>query len=125
MIELYAPPEYWRLTPEQKAGICNGCGSRSTAWVPDTIWGLSIKAACNIHDYMYHAGATQEDKDEADIVFLNNMLRIIQAETLWPVLARLRAHRARIYYRAVRDFGGPFFWAGKNEPSEMGMAVYA
>lgn len=125
MVELFAPPGYWRLTPEQKAEVCNGCGSRSTWWVPDTIWGLCVTPACNIHDYMYAVGETAQDKEDADTAFLNNMLRLIQAQASWPLLARLRAHRARVYYRAVRDLGGPFYWDSKNAPDEMRSLIYA
>ena len=126
MTLLYAPAEYWQLTPEQRKDVTIGCGPGrfGSRLVPDRLWGLSIKEACNIHDWMYHTGAAIEDKDEADRVFLNNMLRLIDsAGGLWPVVA-LRRHAAAKYYRAVADFGGPAFWSGKNRAENMGV-VYA
>lgn len=120
-MKLYAPPMYQLLTPESKAEICNGCGAKGYGWlIPDSMWFLNITEACNIHDFMYLVGVDEEDREEADRVFLNNLIRIIEAKTkLWP-LKMLRHRRALKYYEAVRYFGGPAFWTGKNEPeSEM------
>lgn len=117
MTFLFAPEAYKKLTAVALAAIANGCGA--IGWkidlVPDTLWGLGIRAACDIHDYMYHTGETIEDKNEADRVFLNNMLRLIVAKTKYKWLRRLRRRRALIYYFAVRHFGGPAFWAGKQD----------
>lgn len=115
-MELYAPNSYWELSDSARAEIVNGCGTRGIIGllVPDTILGLSIKAACNIHDYMYHVGLTIDDKKEADRVFLNNMLRLIDGG--WRIFKIPRIHRARIYYDAVKYCGGPAFWDGKNKP---------
>lgn len=120
---LFAPPEYWQLSDAQRKDICNGCGTKGLCGilVPDTIYGLRITAACDIHDFMYSVGETLEDKEAADRVFLNNLLRIIDTQTSWNILKRLRARRAMIYYRAVVEFGGPAFWAGKNKPEELGL----
>jgi hypothetical protein len=119
---LWAPPEYWQLTPAQRADICNGCGAKGWGGyiVPDTLLGLSITDACHIHDYMYHTGETLDDKRAADRVFLNNALRLIEAGTQWPWLQRARTRRAHVYYQAVSNFGGPAFWSDKNLPGEMG-----
>lgn len=121
-VDLYAPISYWEAGPADRAGICNGCGTKGLGgWlVPDTLYGLSITEACNIHDWMYAQGDTIADKEQADRAFLNNMLRIIESKSirilLWP-----RRMRAMKYYSAVRDFGGPAFWQGKNAPGELGM----
>ena len=63
---------------------------------------------------MYHEGRTIEDKEEADRVFLNNLLRIIDRENKWYKPTGLMRCRARNYYRAVKYFGGPAFWEWKN-----------
>ena len=115
MAQLYAPTEYWNLSAKDKARLCNGCGTKGLGGllVPDTLYGLSIESACNIHDYQYHRGSTIEDKHEADRTFLNNMIRIIEAKS--GILLRwIRRYRAMSYYTAVRDFGGPAFWSKKN-----------
>lgn len=125
---LFAPPEYWKLTLKEHKEICNGAGPKGYGpLVPDTIWGLNITQAANIHDYMYHTGKTIKDKEEADRVFLNNMNRIIQEsikkkldlnffQALWlKQLAWLRFQRVSKYFSAVCLYGGPSFWKGKNQ----------
>lgn len=114
MTILFAPETYKKLSAVAKAAIVNGCGAmRSFDLVPDNLYGLAITEACNIHDYMYHTGETIEDKNEADRVFFNNMLRLINAKTKYKWLKRLRRRRAWVYYLAVKNFGGPAFWDGK------------
>ncbi|MDL2268868.1 hypothetical protein LJC71_04930 [Desulfosarcina sp. OttesenSCG-928-A07] len=122
---LFAPAEYWSLTAEQKKDICSGCGPKGLlSWIiPDTIYGLRISHVCDIHDWMYAVGETIEDKESADRSFLNNMLRLIEVQNSWAWLAWLRRKRAGTYYNAVKLFGGPAFWAGKNKPEEMGVVV--
>lgn len=119
-VTLYAPEQYWRLDPEVKAAMTNGCGTGGwkSAVIPDTLWFLSIREACDIHDYMYRIGTTLEDKAEADRVFLNNMLRLIEQGSKF--MAPLRRRRALKYYEAVHCFGGPAFWSGKNPDSSAG-----
>jgi len=113
---LSAPKTYWDAPTVRKDANCNGCGTGG--WkgelVPDTIWGLCVTSACNIHDWMYAEGSTGDDKDRADLTFLANMLALIDhdAETslIGRVLAPLRRWRAWHYYEAVRYAGqGPFF----------------
>lgn len=124
MTQLYAPVGYQRLLPEEKADICNGCGAKFgvSKWlVPNRMWGLNVKEACNIHDYMYHIGSTLEDKAEADRVFLNNAIRLINDASPW--LAGFRRRRALKYYEAVHLVGGAAFWKGKNPPETMVIAA--
>ena len=119
--KLYAPEEYWRLEESYKKVICNGAGPRDFGWlVPDTLWGLSITEAANIHDYMYHVGKTDEDKKAADRTFLNNMLRLIDAGSSWRWLRKRRRARAFFYFQMVYKYGGPAFWADKNNHKNMG-----
>ena len=127
MTTLFAPPDFWRLSAIAKKKICNGCGTKGLCGylIPDTIWGLKITIVCDIHDFMYDVGKTLKDKEEADRVFLNNLLRLIDAETSLAVLKWLRRRRAKTYYDAVCLLGGPAFWAGKNKGEELGAVCYA
>lgn len=111
---LYMPGPYIEADDNIKALICNGCGAAKSKFdfVPDTVWGLDITPACHIHDWMYHHGKTIDDKDEADRVFLNNMLRLIERGNRF--LKPLRRRRALKYYESVVAFGGPAYWANKN-----------
>ncbi len=126
-LKLYAPNEYWASTHEELEKIVNGCGT--SGWkgllVPDTLWGLSVSGSCNIHDWMYHHGKDSDDKLDADRAFLNNMVRTINYHTSNWVLRKLRLRRARIYYEAVKTFGGPAFWDNKNSPEEFRLASNA
>jgi len=137
---LWAPEEFRRRLKDDPASlkkICNGVGSE-TSWTyhltPDTIWGLDITPASDIHDYMYtEPAAFASDaealawKNKADRVFLNNMIRLFeQAEkqSWWARrVAGLRRHRAKLYFEALQNFGGSAFWEGKNKPSELGKAA--
>ena len=123
VVEFYAPPDYWRLSPDQKNGICNGCGPG--AWkvdlVPDYPLGFPFNEACNIHDFMYFTGKTNEDKEVADRVFLNNMLRVVEAFSHTTEDISHGQWIASVYYDAVKLAGGPSFWAGKNKPEELCM----
>jgi hypothetical protein len=93
---------------------CNGCGTGwSASIIPNTIYFLNIKECCCIHDYMYEAGSTIEHKKEADRVFLNNMLRIINDKEAWYFPHFLARYRAIEYYNAVVNFGGAAFWDNK------------
>jgi hypothetical protein len=120
-LKLYSPPSYKRLTPEARAEIINGCGAANARFdfIPDKIYGLDISEACNIHDYMYHiAEPTNEAKIEADRIFLNNLLRIIEFYTTSSMLKKLRRSRAKKYYKAVKAYGGPAFWDDKNDEND-------
>lgn len=117
-VELYAPASYWALTNEERARY-NGCGTSGWkgAVVPETMWGLNVTRACNIHDHMYAFGKSEADRQEADRVFLNNLLRIINAKGGW--LTWLRRYRATTYYNFVNKYGAVHFWDGKNKPENM------
>lgn len=126
-MKLFAPAEYgsqpysyFKAPQDVVSGIAGGCGPGGTGdyLVPDTLWFMSVKPACSIHDWMYHFGETVEDKILADRVFLNNMVRMIKSKRSWGILENLRLRRARTYYLAVKYGGGPSFWSGKNQPEE-------
>lgn len=113
---LYAPASFKLASKEELQETCNGCGP--SGWkldlVPDNIWLLYIGDACNIHDWMYSKGRTIEDKEGADRVFLNNLIRIIDRDkSRWRDKRKMK-DKAYGYYLAVKKFGGPAFWRNKN-----------
>jgi len=115
--KLITPREYEKLDKRELELICNGCGTEG--WkgklVPDTIYGVNITKACNIHDFMYFNGMTMKDKKEADDVFLKNLLTIVNHSPKWSSwLNRWRRKRARKYYLAVKHFGKKAYMAGKH-----------
>jgi hypothetical protein len=116
--QLSAPESYRLATAHDIARTCNGCGTKGLGgWlVPDTLFGLDIGEACDIHDWRYSEGTCWRDKDVADWEFLSNMLTIINANTGWLayLLRPFRIHRAWAYYEAVRAFGRSAYAKGKN-----------
>ena len=115
---LECPQSYLDATPAARAAICNGCGSAQAKFdfIPDTIYGMSIKYACWIHDWMYNFGRDLADKREADQTFLENMLTLIERDRTWYrwALKSLMRRRALKYYEAVVVFGEGAFRAGKH-----------
>ncbi len=111
---LFSPASFLTSTGKQLKEICNGCGAAGS-WFrpPEKIYGTLIVQACHIHDFMYNEGRTIEDKDEADRVMLNNMIRLIERDSgKWYKPTFLQRRRALKYYLAVKNFGGPAFWKG-------------
>jgi len=107
---LKAPLAYWNLDPKEKKDTVNGVGPFGWGWLfPETIWGLRITEAANIHDYEYHVGKTTDDKNAADKNFRDNMKAIILHQKSWKWLEKRRLHRSRLYYRGVQFAGGSAF----------------
>lgn len=106
---LSAPLEYIVLSPEGKRDICNGCGAKGGLPIPDSLLLLDISEACNIHDYRYWAGGTEEDKIFADREFLDNILTIIRQVEFLDALDDIREIEAHAYYLAVKLWGDSSF----------------
>jgi len=110
--KLYAPNECLEFQlshPEEFESFGCGPGSIGDYLVPDTVWFLSIKKACQIHDWYYRLWKGT-DRKEADKVFSNNMQRIVRNHTKYKWLLKLRLRRCNLYYQMVRKRGGPAFW---------------
>jgi len=121
-IQLFGDPECWRfkeMFPEVFASFGCGPGGFGDRLVPDTIWFLSVKPACQNHDwgYRFSPGNSEEDRFRHDRIFLNNMLRIVNAKGGW--LTKLRRRRAKIYYDLVRWKGANAYWEERNKPEEL------
>jgi hypothetical protein len=110
-LDLVFPDSFRLSSATARQMVCNGAGPRRFGWlVPDTIWGLSITDAANIHDWMYWKGRTEADRLEADVTFLVNMCRLIEMRSSNRAIHFLRRWRAMTYFSAVRDFGGKAFY---------------
>ena len=112
---IFAPPGFINANPERLFKICNGCGAQGSKFdfVPDTIYMTPVGEACMVHDWGYHNGHSIEDKEEADRVFLNNLLRLIDYRHKWYKPKYLMRARAYLYYTMVKRFGGPAYWKDK------------
>ena len=116
-MSLYAPKSYWNATLKQKKEITNGCGAKDGVKVPNTMWGLNISQACNIHDWMYNEGKTLADFYFANAVFIMNLALIITSASKW--LAPLRLARATKYFMAVQEMGQSAYWVDKTWNKEL------
>lgn len=117
----YQPCSYFEASQQMIKDVAGGCGPGGVGdlLVPDKMYGLSVRPACSIHDWMYHYGIDFDDKKKADGVFLENMVRIIKKNTKWGWVKSLRLRRARIYFEAVSRYGGPAYWDEKNNEEEL------
>lgn len=114
-VRLLAPASFWMAAPGRRKNVCNGCGPGGWKWdiIPDTMYGLSIHDACDIHDWMYCHGVTEKDKEIADHVFKENLYRIIDQKSVSWLFRKLRHLRAWVYFLMVAWFGDEAFWKGK------------
>ena len=126
MIELYADVNCWKFKaqyPEEFASYGCGPGGFGDFLVPDTVYGLSIRNACRIHDWGYRHALDNSEEDRAmhDRILKNNALRIVDNWTKYKWLRWLRYRRVQKYYIAVRVFGSRAYWSERNKTEEMEM----
>lgn len=107
--KLSVPPQFWE-TWEATKKDCNGCGSGwNTKIVPDYIYRLNIRIVCCIHDRRYEIGGTEQDRKDADLEFLVNLLRVINNHRGIFYMHFLARKRALKYYEAVVRAGESAF----------------
>ena len=133
-IKLFAPAEFWDKF-DYFISNCNGCGNDSSKSVTNffgintnSILGCNVRIACAIHDYCYHEPehtgrhGSIEHKMQADRIFLNNLLRIIEEygreRKPWRITQWTRRKIAYGYFAAVKKFGGPSYW--DEQPCDLG-----
>ena len=89
----------------------NGCGPKG--WfgklIPNHLFGLSVKSACDYHDLQYIQGGDNHQRKVADQNFLDGMLEKIKQKSDSKVISFLRRVGAYSYYLAVRFLGKYFF----------------
>ena len=118
---LYAPLSYWNATEEQRKAVCNGCGAKGGINVPDTMYGLCVTLACNIHDWMFKEGKTLGDFFFANAIFIMNLAVLIVSQSKW--LAPFRLARATEYFIAVQTLGEDSYWVeGKTKNTDMSIS---
>lgn len=124
-VRLYAHPDCWKFKEEfPNEWRTFGCGAGAglgDILVPDTVYGLSVREACRIHDwyYTFWPDASETGRELADRIFRNNLLRIVRAQTSNPVLFFLRERRCLAYYAAVKNFGSLHYYTGRNTADEL------
>ena len=91
-----------------------GCGPGGfwDWFVPDTMWGLSVKDACrqHDHDYRFGNGASDEHRKQCDERMKFNMDIIVHEKSRSKILKSLRHVRINTYYCMVRVGGRSSYW---------------
>ena len=91
-----------------------GCGPGGVGdwFVPDTMWGLSVREACrqHDHDYRFGLGSSDEHRKQCDIRMRDNMRIIVNAKSDSKILKAMRHVRINTYYWWVRACGGGSYW---------------
>lgn len=116
MVDLISSDAYKNASKDILKKICNGVGPTGIlGWfIPETIWGLNITPAADIHDFDYEVGVTEEDKKIADDNFLTNQFTLIKNGLKWKWLRRARIRRANFYHFTVKVLGVKHFGNKKN-----------
>lgn len=110
-VELTCRKSFTDKTPEQREAVSNGLGPKGFGWlVPDTIIGINVTPAGDVHDEGYTEGGIIVDKQMDDRIFRDNMIRLVNAKkNQWSWVKKLRMRRIKQNYRAVKNFGGGAF----------------
>ena len=98
---------------------CNGIGAD---WMPDTMRMLCTKMnpvmelPAAIHDMRYRLGTTRQDRQNADMEFLSNCIRVINDKyAWWNPMRYIMSRRAVRYFSYLQMFGGAAWEAAKKE----------
>ena len=87
--------------------IVNGC---KPEWMPKWINAdLIFKPACTQHDIDYFAGGCEQDKKEADRIFLNSMIALVTAQNFNWFKRWWYTRAAHTYYKLVSKWGDSTF----------------
>ena len=110
--QLAAPASFWNATDEIINSLTGGCGPGGIGdyFVPDTIYGMSVKAACIIHDWCFGVWNDKAGFEIANNIFKNNMIRINNQNLGCGTIKRLRLKRIKKYFLAVHFFGEPSYY---------------
>lgn len=107
-VTLEVPADRAEASPETLQHIETGCGpSFLTRAGLNVFMNVSLVEACNIHDWQYTWGHSEDERKQADDLMLRNMHRIVHSKRdIWHPF---RLAWADSYYVAVRTFGWMFF----------------
>ena len=101
-----------KLFPDEYKAFGCGPGGIGDWFIPDTMWGLSVRDACrqHDHDYRFGNGSSDEHRKQCDIRMKLNMLIIVDAKSKTKTFKALRHVRVNTYYFWVRVAGGGSYW---------------
>jgi len=97
--------------------IVGGCGPGEwgNEFIPDSILGVAISPACDIHDYCYYlTGGTEEERTNADIELFANAFRILKQRSR-KIPLFFRCVVLGLYFMACVYGGGVTYGDGDDE----------
>ena len=106
-MELITPAGYYGIPKKERDSWGCGPGGFGDWFVPDTVYGLSVKPACQRHDFRYRFRKDKNEKTRKldDLELLANLQIIIHNKTKGFFLRRFRFTRSRTMYWFVRKLG--------------------
>jgi len=111
----YTLESFENATAEELAKHTNGCGAKDGVKVPNTMWGLNIKKACTLHDWMQYKGKTYGDFIFSNVMFFYNLTAIIYNNSKWFTLF-FRMERALKYFIGVMSsIGQENYWKTRHK----------
>lgn len=114
------------LPEDVRSALCNGMGPRG-GFLLTLLWlilrmmriGVWFEAAANNHDVRYAQGGSEEHRDLADLLFLEDMLSVVDSlgsETLKGRYARYCAFKAYVAVQELSDNLGAFTFRESGTP---------
>lgn len=83
----------------------NGCGAKGGMKFPDTMWFVSIIAACIIHDIDWALAKCYQDLLDGNERFDNNLKKICDKESMYDATRWMRRMRISKYISGVELHG--------------------
>ena len=123
-LSLYIPNSYLMASNEERNRVCNGCGAKDGAKVPDSILFVSILLACKIHDWMFEFGKTMGDYWFANLIFFWNMFVLVVNGSANKAMILIRMPIVIVYFLGVMTrFGISAYWVNKNENDDKTITI--
>lgn len=106
----------WKHTTFKGFPTCCGAGKFGDLIVPDTMWGVNVSPACQVHDDMYEmAEPSWAEFHYSNAILFLNCASIITANSTNFITRNARIARAAFYLLMVSTAGAPIFWGIKQE----------
>jgi len=83
----------------------NGCGAKDSFKVPNTIWGVDIEPACQLHDIGWELAQSYQDLIDVNEQFDNNLKKITDYESANDFTRGIRRLRIAKFILAVELIG--------------------
>jgi len=82
--------------------LAHGPSGALSKYIPNSIFGVDVSKACNIHDWMIHHSKNNKQLRKADDVFDENLQTLIEKYSKNIGIKLARKFIAKIYSHAAR-----------------------